>query len=256
MTLILECMVICFILLIPCVIAIANGVEQAAFLFEKDVQNRVVQMGLVSWERLNRNRKVFKPATLTIMVAFVLVKQRHFEKDLFFEQMKSVCFLGEIGIDGSRRAMESLSEQIAFFDEVIHKASINNRNVLSIHSRGAVKEVLQTLESNNGNYVPVLHWFTGKIKEAEKAIELGCWFSINPKMCFTETGKKIIKCLPLDRILPETDAPFVQINGAPYMPWDTTVTSYLARENRLEFDYLNSLLHKNLDHIINLVQNN
>lgn len=35
-----------------------------------------------------------------------LVKQRHFEKDLFFEQMKSVCFLGEIGIDGSRRAME------------------------------------------------------------------------------------------------------------------------------------------------------
>ena len=185
-----------------------------------------------------------------------LVKQRHFEKDLFFEQMKSVCFLGEIGIDGSRRAMESLSEQIAFFNEVIHKASINNRKVLSLHSRGAVKEVLQTLESNNGNYVPVLHWFTGKIKEAEKAIELGCWFSINPKMCFTETGKKIIKCLPLDRILPETDAPFVQINGAPYMPWDTTVTSYLARENRLEFDYLNSLLHKNLDHIINLVQNN
>jgi len=185
-----------------------------------------------------------------------LVKQRHFEKDLFFEQMKSVCFLGEIGIDGSRRAMESLSEQIAFFNEAIHKASINNRKVLSIHSRGAVKEVLQTLESNNGNYVPVLHWFTGKIKEAEKAIELGCWFSINPKMCFTETGKKIIKCLPLDRILPETDAPFVQINGAPYMPWDTTVTSYLARENRLEFDYLNSLLHKNLDHIINLVQNN
>ena len=43
MLLVLECIVICFILLIPCVIAIANGVEQAAFLFEKDVQDRVVQ---------------------------------------------------------------------------------------------------------------------------------------------------------------------------------------------------------------------
>ena len=72
MTLVLECMVICFILLIPCVVAIANGVEQAAFLFEKDVQDRVVQMGLVTQERLNRNRKTFKLATLTVMVAFVL----------------------------------------------------------------------------------------------------------------------------------------------------------------------------------------
>lgn len=72
MTLVLECIVICFILLIPCVIAIANGVEQAAFLFEKDVQDRVVQMGLVTRERLNRNRKAFKLATLIVMVAFVL----------------------------------------------------------------------------------------------------------------------------------------------------------------------------------------
>ena len=72
MTLVLECIVICFILLVPCVVAIANGVEQAAFLFEKDVQDRVVQMGLVTRERLNRNRKAFKLATLTVMVAFVL----------------------------------------------------------------------------------------------------------------------------------------------------------------------------------------
>ena len=119
-----------------------------------------------------------------------LVKQRHFEKDLFFEQMKSVCFLGEIGIDGSRRAMESLSEQIAFFDEVIHKASINNRKVLSIHSRGAVKEVLQTLESNNGNYVPVLHWFTGKIKEAEKASEQAAGSVLIPRCVLLKQEKK------------------------------------------------------------------
>ena len=72
MTLILECVVICFILLVPCVIAIANGVEQAAFLFEKDVQNRVVRMGLVTRERLNRNRRVFKLAAMTVMVAFVI----------------------------------------------------------------------------------------------------------------------------------------------------------------------------------------
>ena len=72
MNLILECVVICFILLVSCVVAIANGAEQAAFLYEKEVQDRVVQRGLVTRERLNRNRKVFKIAGLTVMAAFVL----------------------------------------------------------------------------------------------------------------------------------------------------------------------------------------
>lgn len=72
MVLILECVIICFILLVPCVIAIANGIHNAAFLFEKDVQDRVVEMGLVTKEELERNRRIFKFATLLVMVAFVI----------------------------------------------------------------------------------------------------------------------------------------------------------------------------------------
>ena len=72
MVLILECIIICFILLVPCVVSIANGVEQAAFLFEVDVQDRVVEMGLVTRERLRRNQKIFKSATLLVMLAFAI----------------------------------------------------------------------------------------------------------------------------------------------------------------------------------------
>ena len=72
MVLILECVIICFILLVPCVIAIANGIHNAAFLFEKDVRDRVVEMGLVTKEELERNRRIFKFATLLVMVAFVI----------------------------------------------------------------------------------------------------------------------------------------------------------------------------------------
>lgn len=72
MVLILECMIVCFILLVPCVVAIANGIHNAAFLFERNVQDRVVEMGLVTRERLDRNKKVFKFVTLSIMVAFVI----------------------------------------------------------------------------------------------------------------------------------------------------------------------------------------
>ena len=179
-----------------------------------------------------------------------LVKQRSLEKELFFEQMRSSRFLGEIGIDGSKRAKQSLSEQIEFFDEVVHTAAVHGGKVLSIHSRGAVKEVLQILEKYEGEYVPILHWFTGSVKDAEKAIKLGCWFSVNPNMCYTPSGKKVISCIPIDRVLPETDAPFTQNDGVPYMPWDITVTSYMAKENNIAVDEMNMLLHRNLQTLI------
>ena len=72
MTLILECIVVCFILLVPCVVAIANGIHNAAFLFEKDVQTRVVEMGLITKEKIEKNLRIFKISTMAVMVAFVL----------------------------------------------------------------------------------------------------------------------------------------------------------------------------------------
>lgn len=72
MILILECLVVCFILFMPCVIAIANGIHNAAFLFEPDVQGRVIEMGLITKDRMNRNKRLFKFTTLTVMIAFVL----------------------------------------------------------------------------------------------------------------------------------------------------------------------------------------
>lgn len=72
MVLILECIVICFILLVPCVVVIAGGVHHAAFLYEKDVQQRVVELGLITPKHLDKNKKVFKFCTLLVMVAFTL----------------------------------------------------------------------------------------------------------------------------------------------------------------------------------------
>ena len=72
MIMILECLVVCFILFLPCVVAIANGTHNAAFLFERDVQERVVQMGLITKDRLNRNKKLFKFITLPVLITFVL----------------------------------------------------------------------------------------------------------------------------------------------------------------------------------------
>ena len=65
-------------------------------------------------------------------------------------------------------------------------------------------------------------------------------------MCYANTGRRIISCIPLDRMLPETDSPLAQRGGVAYMPWDTTVTSYIANENGIEFEKINQIFLENL----------
>lgn len=69
-------------------------------------------------------------------------------------------------------------------------------------------------------------------------------------MCCANTGRRIISCIPLDRMLPETDSPFAQRGGVVYMPWDTTVTSYVANENGMELEEMNQIIHKNLQAVL------
>ena len=82
--------------------------------------------------------------------------------------------------------------------------------MVSIHSLKAANTVIDILKKykrkTNNKYI--FHWFTGSTAQLEKAIEIGCYFSINPGMLKTKSGLEIIKKVPLDRILVETDAPF------------------------------------------------
>ena len=55
MLLILEGIVMCFVLLLVCVIGIANGPVGLVLLYEKDVQERVVELGLTTKEKIRKS---------------------------------------------------------------------------------------------------------------------------------------------------------------------------------------------------------
>ena len=55
MLLIIEGLVMCFVLLIVCVIGISNGPVGLVLLYENDVQQRVVELGLTTKEKIRRN---------------------------------------------------------------------------------------------------------------------------------------------------------------------------------------------------------
>lgn len=141
------------------------------------------------------------------------------ELDQLVSLVRQAPLVGEIGLDGSERFRESLPIQRRVFKAALTECQAQGGRVISIHSRGAETEVLDALARSPGAGTPVLHWFSGTQHELQAAVKLGAWFSVGPAMLRGARGRQLAARMPLDRVLPETDGPFVQVRGAPLMPW-------------------------------------
>jgi len=150
-----------------------------------------------------------------------LVVDRYKEIDQLFEIIHKTQYVGEIGLDGSPAHRKSLPIQIDVFRRILSLCEHLGGRVLSIHSRGASKEVLKLLNVPDRCSTPVLHWFTGRVSEVKIAAEYGCWFSVGPAMLKSKNGFSLISAMPRDRIITESDGPFTS-----YLPWE--IQSFLG----------------------------
>ena len=148
-----------------------------------------------------------------------IVERKAAERDLLVSLVAEAQFIGEIGLDGSQRFKASLPLQEEIFSATIAECERRGGRVISLHSRGAATRVLDVIERHPSAGVPILHWFSGSIKELQRAIELGCWFSVGPAMLAGAKGRDLLGRMPVERVLPETDGPFAVLGGAPLMPW-------------------------------------
>tara|TARA_B110001454_G_scaffold94618_1_gene89951 strand:- start:2377 stop:3147 length:771 start_codon:yes stop_codon:yes gene_type:complete len=148
-----------------------------------------------------------------------LVAQRYQEVPLLCGLLPEAPYVGEIGIDGSPPHRGSLDLQKSVFDRILAECATHGGRVMTIHSRGAATAVLDALERQPDAGVPILHWFSGTMRELERAVQFGCWFSIGPAMLRSRKGRELAAAMPLDRLLTETDAPFARDGENPLMPW-------------------------------------
>lgn len=83
--------------------------------------------------------------------------------------------------------------------------------MISIHSVFADKNVLDILEKYDctKNNKCILHWFSGSLSQLHRAVKMGCYFSINEMMTQSINGRKLISNIPIDKVLIESDAPFI-----------------------------------------------
>lgn len=149
-----------------------------------------------------------------------VVRERYAEIDLLCSLVPATKYVGEIGLDGSEEYRGSFSVQQRVLDQALAACSAHGGRVISLHSRRAAKEVLNAIEAHPRCGTPVLHWFSGSLTELRRAVELGCWFSVGPKMLESDRGSRLAAAMPRDRILTETDGPFAKSKLGPLMPWD------------------------------------
>jgi TatD DNase family protein len=157
-----------------------------------------------------------------------LLAANHANEISVFESLSITCrLIGEVGLDGSKQGASSMDIQRKVFDRVISAVSCKKRFV-TVHSRGAVKQVLECL-SRHSMYPVVFHWFSGNASELSMVLDAGHYFSFNPAMTQSAKWQSAITQVPLDRILTETDGPYSRVSGSASMPHDVAlVLDWLA----------------------------
>ena len=165
--------------------------------------------------------------------------------------IKGARFVGEVGLDASPRFRKSMELQERVFRAVLAECRLQGGRVISIHSRGAALRVIGALATAGDVGSPLLHWFSGGIGELRTASRLGCWFSVGPAMLAGEKGRFLLGHMPLDRVLPETDGPFTEVNGVTLKPWDAwAVCSTLAELWGMPHKAVEQQLRNNLKRLL------
>ncbi len=122
-----------------------------------------------------------------------------------------VVGIGETGLDYYRVINEDMSWQHDRFRLHIDVA-LSAGLPLVIHTRSSIDDTIQILKDNNADKCgAVMHCFTESIENAKKCLDLGFYISISGIVTFKNATaiQDLAKFVPMDRLLIETDSPFL-----------------------------------------------
>lgn len=119
-----------------------------------------------------------------------------------------VVAIGEIGLDYYRTPDEEQQkiQKARFLEQTSLAIRIDKPMV--IHCRNAHHDMIDML-SQNPDVRGVIHSFTGTWVEAQKYLELGFYIGLNGIITFADQYNETVENVPLERVLLETDAPYL-----------------------------------------------
>ncbi|MBU1912700.1 MAG: TatD family hydrolase [Candidatus Omnitrophica bacterium] len=121
-----------------------------------------------------------------------------------------VVAIGEIGLDYYRN-ISSMENQKKLFTRLLETAKGASLPLI-IHNRDSHEDMIGILKNIMGNSLNgVMHCFSGDEKFLKTCLDMGFFISFTCNITYKNAGKlrEIVKLVPMDRLLLETDAPFL-----------------------------------------------
>lgn len=120
-----------------------------------------------------------------------------------------IVAIGEIGLDYYWR-QDTKEKQKQIFVDQINLANKLNLPIV-VHSREAMGDTIEILKNNRPNKESLLHCYSGSVESAKILMDLGLSFSFGGVVTFSnaKTAVEVVKSLPIEKILLETDCPYL-----------------------------------------------
>lgn len=161
-----------------------------------------------------------------------------------------IVAIGETGLDYYRLTADPIVQQDRFRTQI--RAALASNKPLIIHTRDAQDDTMQILKEENASKVGgVVHCFTGDQAFAQQAITLNFHLSFSGIVTFAKAQdiQAVAKWVPLDRILIETDAPYlapVPFRGKTNQPaYVRYVAEYIAKLRKLDLEEFANITKQN-----------
>ena len=167
---------------------------------------------------------------------------------------KKMIAVGEIGLDYFRN-ISSKKIQIKVFHELLQLAD-NIKKPIIFHNRDADKDIIDTL-SSYPNVIGVSHCFSSTLSTAKKLLDMGYYISFSGNLTFKNSAlPSVAKYLPLNRLLVETDSPYLSpepFRGKSNEPGRTRyVAEKLAEIHNISFESIANQTTKNINKLFSI----
>ncbi len=182
-------------------------------------ENDVVRMQVVGYDELSSKIALELAERFSSIYAIVGIHPTEVNENLEVRLKEietlalhnRVVAIGETGLDYYwHKQIEQHKLQQAYF---IQQIEIANRLQLPvvIHSRDAMQATLQILKENRPQYGGVMHCYSGPAELVSEFIALGMYISLAGPVTFlnAKTPKEVALIVPLERLLIETDSPYL-----------------------------------------------
>jgi len=166
------------------------------------------------------------------------------------ENKEKIVGIGETGLDFIIEEPEWREKQKELFIKFIDLAK--NLNLpLVIHARKAFAEAIEILEKFGAERV-LMHFFTAK-ELLPKIIKNGWSISVNTTLLNSKKIKKIVRDLPIEKIMTETDSPWLGPNGTRNDPTSVKfVIEKIAEIKKIDFKEVDNITTQNVIEFFNL----